>query len=68
MPQVAGHWSSPTSSQRQRLFAQIREGSGLGALLWRMAALSVLSAASYGVTVGIYAGGWQPPYNAIKLP
>jgi len=54
--------------ERELLFARIRDGRGLAGLLVHMTAASALCAALYGVTVGLYAGGWQPLYNAVKLP
>ncbi len=54
--------------ERERLFARIRAGEGLRALIGRMTLASTLFAAAYGVTVGLYAGGWQPLFNAIKFP
>jgi len=54
--------------ERERLFARIRAGDDLPALIARMAAISSLFGAAYGLTVGAYAGGWQPLYNAVKFP
>jgi len=33
-----------------------------------MTAVSISLSALYGLTVGLYAGGWQPLYNMIKFP
>jgi hypothetical protein len=54
--------------ERERLFARIRAGDDLPALLAQMTAASALFGAAYGLTVGVYAGGWQPLYNAVKIP
>jgi len=54
--------------ERDALFARIREDRDLPRLLWHMTVVSAISGALYGLTVGIYAGGWQPLYNAIKFP
>lgn len=54
--------------ERERLFERIRAGEDLAPLLGQMAAASTAFGAAYGLTVGAYAGGWQPLYNAIKIP
>jgi hypothetical protein len=54
--------------ERQALFARIRDGRDLPALLLHMAAVSVLFSALYGLTAGLYAGGSQIAYDAVKFP
>jgi hypothetical protein len=54
--------------ERQRLFSRIRTGVRLPELIGQMIVISTLFAAAYGVTVGAFAGGWQPLLNAIKFP
>jgi hypothetical protein len=54
--------------EREALFARIREGRELPALVLHMTAVSALFSATYGITVGLYAGGWQVLYNAMKFP
>ncbi|MGC9320126.1 MAG: hypothetical protein ACP5KN_18990 [Armatimonadota bacterium] len=54
--------------EREALFARIKRGARLQPLLVHMTGVSALFAAVYGVTVGLYAGGWQVLYDAIKLP
>jgi len=54
--------------ERDALFARIREERRLGPVLGHMMAASGVCGALYGVTVGVYAGGWQPLYNAAKFP
>ncbi|GEM_PF-6507978 len=54
--------------ERDRLFLRIRTGVRLHELIGQMIVISTLFAAAYGITVGAYAGGWQPLYNAIKFP
>jgi len=50
------------------LFARIRAGAELPSLLAHMALTATLFSALYGVAVGLYAGGWQVVYDAIKFP
>jgi hypothetical protein len=54
--------------ERETLFARIREGRDLTALVLHMTTVSALFSALYGFTVGLYAGGWQVLYNAVKYP
>jgi len=54
--------------ERESLFARIRESQELPTLLVNMTALSALFAGLYGLTVGLYAGGWQILFDAIKFP
>lgn len=54
--------------ERERLFGRIRTGVRLPELIGQMIVISTLFAAAYGVTVGAFAGGWQPLLNAIKFP
>lgn len=54
--------------ERDTLFARIREQQRLGSVLGQMVAVSSVCGALYGVTVGVYAGGWQPLFNAVKFP
>ncbi|MEA3403405.1 MAG: hypothetical protein U9R79_19340 [Armatimonadota bacterium] len=54
--------------ERDLLFARIQGGVRLRPLLLHMTGVSALFAAVYGTTVGLYAGGWQVLYDAIKLP
>jgi hypothetical protein len=54
--------------ERETLFERIRDGEDLPRLMAGMAATSALFSALYGLTVGIYAGGWQIVYNAVKFP
>jgi len=53
---------------REGLFVRIREGAELPSLLAHMALTATLFSALYGVAVGLYAGGWQVVYDAIKFP
>jgi len=53
---------------RGRLFQLIRRAEGLPSLLSHMAIMAGLFSALYGLTVGLYAGGWQVLYNIIKFP
>ncbi len=54
--------------ERQRLFNRIRAGIRLPGLIGQMTVISIVCAAAYGATVGAFAGGWQPLFNAIKFP
>jgi len=54
--------------ERESLFARIRDSRELPALLTHMTLLSAAFAALYGLTVGLYAGGWQILFNTVKLP
>jgi len=69
-PPAPWSWSVVRSClvEREALFARIRDGRELTRLMGGMAVASALFSALYGLTVGIYAGGWQVVYNAIKFP
>lgn len=54
--------------EREQLFERIRARDDLPALIAQMTAASALFGAAYGLTVGLFAGGWQPLYNAVKIP
>jgi hypothetical protein len=54
--------------EREELFARIRDGRDLPRLMVGMAGAAAVFSALYGLTVGLYAGGWQVVYNAIKFP
>lgn len=54
--------------RRAGVFAAIRSDAAARTLAWRMTAYIVLFAATYGLVIGIYAGGWQAVYDAVKLP
>lgn len=54
--------------ERESLFARIREGAELPSLLAHMVLTSALFSALYGIAVGVYAGGWQIVYDAVKFP
>ena len=53
---------------RARLFAALRVEASARALVRRMTAYIVLLAGAYGLVIGVYAGGWQVAYDALKLP
>jgi hypothetical protein len=54
--------------RRSDLFVSLRDERGVRGLALRMAGYVVLFGGLYGVVLGIYAGGWQTLYNAVKLP
>ncbi len=54
--------------ERQAVFARIRESRSLPSLVLHMIGVSALFSAAYGLTVGLYAGGWQVLYNTVKFP
>lgn len=74
VPEASPAGASPWSPlryylvERAALFARLRDGGRLGPLVLRMTLLSILLSALYGLAIGLYVGGWQVAYNAIKMP
>lgn len=53
---------------RGALYARIRQGADLGSVARALVLVAALSAAAFGAAVGVYRGGVQVAYAAIKLP
>lgn len=54
--------------RRADLLASLRDEHAARGLAARMAGYVMLFGGLYGLVLGVYAGGWQTLYNAVKLP